>query len=106
MPAGQEAKLEFAADATALSPSAEYQLAALIAPLRRREDLRLQILAYASGDNLSPSRARRLSLSRALAVRSYLIDNGIDSRRIDVRALGDKALGEPRNRVDVKIVGR
>ena len=49
---------------------------------------------------------RRLSLSRALAVRTFLIDNGVRSTRIDVRALGDKAPDEPANRVDVSLSER
>ncbi len=64
-----------------------------------KADLRVQLLAYAGGEALSSSKARRLSLSRALAVRSYLIENGLRSTRIDVRALGDKTTEEPVNRV-------
>ena len=63
-------------------------------------------MAYARSENLSASRARRLSLSRALAVRSFLIAKGIRSTRIDVRALGRKSGTEPANRVDVNIMER
>lgn len=63
-------------------------------------------MAYAAGDDLSSSKARRISLSRALSVRSYLIEKGVRSTRIDVRALGDKAEGEQKNRVDVNTIER
>ena len=64
----------------------------------------MQLQAYAGEPNLSASRARRLSLSRALSARSYLIKRGIRSTRIDVRALGNKtSTGEP-NRVDLKLI--
>lgn len=63
--------------------------------------LQLQLLAYASGDEENSSKARRLSLSRALAVRSFLIDQGIHSTRIEVRALGNKVPGGPPDRVDL-----
>ena len=64
----------------------------------------MQLLAYAGEPNLTASKARRLSLSRALAVRSYLIKKGVRSTRIDVRALGNKTnLGAP-NRVELKII--
>jgi len=44
---------------------------------------------------------RRLSLSRALAVRAFLIDQGVRSTRLDVRALGDKTGDGPADRVDI-----
>lgn len=70
------------------------------------ESLRIQLLAYAGGPNLNSSKARRLSLSRALSVRTYLMDKGINSTRIGVRALGDKTTDEPVNRVEVTITER
>ncbi len=69
-------------------------------------NLRMQLLAYAGEPNLSASQARRLSLSRALAVRSYLIGKGIRSTRIDVRALGNKVPSGTPNRVDLRIIAR
>ncbi len=74
--------------------------------MKAKESLRLQLVAYAAGGDLSSSAARRLSLSRALAIRTLLIDNGVRSTRIDVRALGDKAPDEPANRVDVSLSER
>ena len=72
--------------------------------LKVEQKSRMQLQAYAGEPNLSASRARRLSLSRALSARSYLIKNGIRSTRIDVRALGNKtSTGEP-NRVDLKLI--
>lgn len=68
---------------------------------------RLQIRAYAAntvGDG--GSGARRLSLTRALAVRQYLIDKGIRSTRIDVRALGVPTDGSAADRVEVAPPGR
>ena len=47
-----------------------------------------------------------MSLSRALAVRSYLIEQGIRSTRIDVRALGLAGDSGPLDRVDVVLLGR
>lgn len=64
-------------------------------------DLRLELLAYASAENGSTSNARRLSLSRALAVRAYLIDRGIKTVRFIVRAQGDRFDSGPADRVDL-----
>ena len=68
--------------------------------------LRVQLLSYASDPEKNVSRARRLSLERAVAVRKMLIDNGLDSTRIEVRALGDQNPGGAADRVDVVLSAR
>jgi len=70
------------------------------------ESLRVQLKAYASGDIDSASHSRRLSLARALSVRSELIENGLRSTRIDVRALGNKNAGDISDRVDIFVIQR
>jgi outer membrane protein OmpA-like peptidoglycan-associated protein len=59
------------------------------------------VIAYAAGPPEDPSTPRRLSLSRALAVRSVLMQAGIASPRIYVRALGSASAGGPPDRVDI-----
>jgi len=78
----------------------------VLGKLAENENTRVQLMAYAAGEDLTSSKARRISLSRALSVRSYLIEIGVRSTRIDVRALGDKSEGEPKNRVDVNVIER
>ena len=68
------------------------------------EKLRIQLLAYASGTAETASQSRRISLSRALAIRGYLIDQGVRSARMDVRALGYRSEEGPSDRVDVLLV--
>jgi outer membrane protein OmpA-like peptidoglycan-associated protein len=89
-----------------LSGDSRKALDELAAKLNAQPKSRMQLLAYAGEANLSASKARRLSLSRALAVRSYLIKKGVRSTRIDVRALGNKVPSGPPNRVDLKVVGQ
>jgi outer membrane protein OmpA-like peptidoglycan-associated protein len=103
---GQVMKVVFNAGATKLPASVRDGLKAVAAKMKRQNKLRMQLMAYAGGDGLSASRARRISLSRALAVRSYLIESGVRSTRIDVRALGNKTSAAPVNRVDVMVVER
>ena len=79
---------------------------AIRALLEADQTLRLQLVAYASGGGDNPSRARRLSLSRALAVRSFLVDQGVKSTRMDVRALGNKFEEGPGDRVDLIILNQ
>lgn len=93
--------LAFGAGSSTLNAAAKSSLASVAEKMKADSSLRLQLRAYASGTNETASRARRLSLSRALAVRSYLIDQGVRSTRIDVRALGNRVEGGSPDRVDV-----
>ena len=67
---------------------------------------RIQIRAYAGSSTAPLSSARRLSLSRALMVRSFLVAQGIRGTLIDVRAMGIARDGGPVQRVDVIVLGR
>jgi outer membrane protein OmpA-like peptidoglycan-associated protein len=99
-PSGQ-VRLGFAAGSADLSDAAKEQLKGLAKRLNEDSGMRIQLLAYAAANGEGTSRARRLSLSRALAVRAFLIDQGVRSTRLDVRALGDKAGDGPADRVDI-----
>ncbi len=99
-------RVTFGADQTKLPAAAKQKLLALAESLKGKENTRLQLLAYAGGPSLSSSLARRMSLSRALSIRSFLIANGVRSTRIDVRALGNKTDEEPLNRVDLNVTKR
>ncbi len=91
----------FESDSAELSSQAKQSLDTITVPLKEDENKRIQLLAYAKENSDDTSRARRLSLSRALSVRSYLIEKGIQSTRIDVRALGSKTDQKPEDRVDI-----
>ena len=73
----------------------------VIQSLSRNSNSRLVIYAYAGG-----AKARRLSLSRALAVRLHLIKGGIQGTRAEVRALGSNTTEKPIDRVDLVLVGQ
>ena len=103
---GHALQIIFGDDDSKLPGGAETELGAIAEQVKGTDDFRIQLLAYAGGENLSASKARRLSLSRALSVRSFFIENGVRSTRIDVRALGDKTDEQPINRVDINIVER
>ena len=99
-------RIEYSGDAVKLPNGARDRLVALAGNLLEDESLRAQVKAYASGSSGSASAARRLSLSRALAVRALLIEEGVRSTRIDVRALGNRSEDGPPERVDVLVVSR
>lgn len=103
---GDVVRVPFDPNQSTLPTSASSGLDALIARLRKDDTLRVQLLAYADGDDDNANKARRLSLSRALAVRAYLIDKQIQSTRMDVRALGNRTKESPKDRVDVVLVSR
>jgi outer membrane protein OmpA-like peptidoglycan-associated protein len=94
----------FDVDSAELSADVESELRSLADALLTNEDW-IQVLGFASGQDSSGDQARKLALSRALKVRSFLIDAGIPSTRIQVRSLGDRAEDGPANRVDIKPIG-
>lgn len=94
-------RIVFPTDSAEIPDPVKAQLDALAQKMAGDESMRLQLLAYASGTPETASRARRMSLSRALAVRSYMIKAGVRSTRMDVRALGNNVQGEPADRVDI-----
>ena len=63
----------------------------------------VNVLAYAAGRPDDPSTARRLSLSRGMAVRSVLLASGVPSAQIYVRALGAAASDGPADRVELVV---
>lgn len=101
----QSLHIPFSGEAAALPEPAKSDLKVIAGSLAKDAALRVQVMAYASGHD-DASKARRLSLSRALAVRTYLIEQGVGSTRIDVRALGNNAEGGPADRVDLTVVSR
>ena len=100
---GQVLRIDFLGASARLTTDAERSLGSLAATMEQ-SDGRLQLKAYAGGTGETLSSARRLSLSRALAVRSFLIEQGIRSTRIDVRALGRAEDSGPPERVDIVLL--
>jgi outer membrane protein OmpA-like peptidoglycan-associated protein len=103
---GAAVSIAFAADKSQLPSDAKARLDAVIKNMTSNDRLRAQIIAYAAGTNDNASQARRLSLSRALAVRAYLIEKGVASTRLDVRALGHQTDGGSPDRVDIALAAR
>jgi outer membrane protein OmpA-like peptidoglycan-associated protein len=101
-----EGRILFSADAIALPDSAKDELSQLAKRLSADDHLYLQIVAYAGGGT-DASEARRVSLSRALAARTYLVDQGVEIKQVDVRALGNRSDPSlPPDRVDLLVAQR
>lgn len=100
-PAEGQVRVVFEEGSSELTSAGRAALDEMAETLRSDPSLRVQLLAYAAAIDDNTSRARRTSLSRALAVRSYLIEKGVPSTRMDVRALGNNVEEEPADRVDI-----
>jgi outer membrane protein OmpA-like peptidoglycan-associated protein len=96
-------RLSFAPDQSDLSPESTASIKQLIASAPPGDDTTFNVQAYAPGKPDDPSTARRVSLSRAMAVRSALVADGVPSARIFVRALGEQHGDGPPDRVDIDV---
>ena len=103
LPQPAEIRILYAAEATDLPQAAHDDLDDLAGWLKANPGVRVQIVGYASTTTTAGGDARRRSLFRTLAVRTYLIENGVLSTRMDVRALGDRTEEEPKDRVEVRL---
>lgn len=99
--------VRFAPHATVLPANARPVLDAVASQLLANSTLRLELIAHAKDSPGHAMEARRESLARAIAVRTYLIKKGVNSVRMDVRALGNRSeSGPPTNQVDLLIVNQ
>nr|WP_294511978.1 OmpA family protein [uncultured Rhodopila sp.] len=98
-------RLTFAPGASDLSPDSTASIKELTEAAPPGDSTTFNVQAYAPGTPDDPSTARRISLSRAMAVRSALVADGIPSARIFVRALGAQHGDGPADRVDVDVEG-
>jgi len=106
-PRDRPLRISFGDQSADLPDQAKTVLNQLAQRLKDNETPRIQLVAFAAGTAETASQARRLSLSRALAVRTYLIDQGVRGNRMDVRALGNKVEdGGPADRVDIIVADR
>jgi outer membrane protein OmpA-like peptidoglycan-associated protein len=98
-------RLTFGPGQSDLSPESSASIKRLTQAAPIGDETTFNVLAYAPGKPDDPSTARRVSLSRAMAVRSALVADGVPSARIFVRALGEQFGDGPPDRVDVSVTG-
>lgn len=98
-------RIDFNGADTEVSAAGRAQLEQIAAGAKDDRSLRIQVKAYADSDTETDVWKRRVSLRRAQNVRRILLDNGIESFRILVRALGAPGPGDsaPGNRVDIEL---
>lgn len=93
--------IAFKATETTVPLSVKDEINTLAKQLIQNNNQRVTLIAYAAAVGDQVSTARRISLSRALSVRAYLIDAGVNNLRINVQAEGDKNPGGDPDRVDM-----
>lgn len=103
---GRSYRLAFTSGLSKLDGASTALLDEIAGGAKADRSIRLKLLAYAGAAGETASQSRRLSLSRALAVRSYLIDKGVRSVQFEVQAKGKKLDGGPPDRVDVIVTKR
>lgn len=97
----QATRLTFKSKITEIDKDQQAQIKAdVLDVLKKNSEQRIQIQAF-SDKQSAESDERRISLSRALSVRSWLLDHGIEPHRIDVRAMGNNTKESPEDRVDI-----
>lgn len=107
VPQSDSRAIRFAPGAAELQGDATAVLNRVVQKLKTDPRERIALVAYAGGDADQAIKARRVSLARAVAVRAYLIEHGVPSARIDVRALGNRVTGGgSADRVDLVTTGR
>jgi len=97
-------QIRFAGSGTRLDSADRGQLDRLAAYLAARPGARLEVRAFAEPREDSLIAGRRVALKRAVAIRDYLVAQGVPGRRVVVRALGAETEETPRDRADLKIV--
>lgn len=93
------ATIAFAGQSAELNDAAKTDLDRLAKNLGDRSLRQIEIRAYAGGADPD---SRKISLARALVVRSYLIDKGVKAR-IEVGAYGGDSRGGSSDRVDILV---
>jgi outer membrane protein OmpA-like peptidoglycan-associated protein len=93
----------FAMDSAEINDSAKTELDRIAKAANTHGLRQIELRAYAGGADVVDS--RKVALARALAVRSYLIDQGVKAR-IEVGTFGPAAKGMgPSDRVDLVAPG-
>jgi hypothetical protein len=70
-----------------ISPAAENKLQNIALTLKANKAARLEVRIFSPSKPRAESAARRLSLARFLAIRDFLVKNGVEDNRIDGRSL-------------------
>lgn len=97
----QRLRVLFPKNGISIDMAAESELVGLAGFLNNNQAQRVVLHAHAGDSAQGSSHARRLSLSRTLAIRTFLVDRGVPVDRIYLRPLGSEVEDGPPDRVDI-----
>ena len=103
---GRSYRLAFSSGLSKLDKTSTRLLDKIASGAKSDRSMRLKLFAYADATDQTASQSRRLSLTRALTVRAYLIDEGVRRVQFEVHANGKNLKGGPPDRVDIVITKR
>ncbi|HPD82432.1 MAG: OmpA family protein [Alphaproteobacteria bacterium] len=75
----------------------------VVPALKNNKNLHIYIESYASPQAGQLNGDRRLALSRAMNLRSFLVERGVESERINVRSLGAMTDIKPLDRLEITV---
>ncbi len=96
--------LEFLPAQTEILHDDRAKIMKLVNEIKQDSRKRLKIKSYASQVDDRPGSARRVSLQRAIAIRSVMVESGIEGVRINVQAMGDAVESGEQDRADIQVI--
>lgn len=96
--------IEFVSNNVELSNDNKNSLEKIKANLKTDPSKRIKIISYASGVEGDSNSAQRISLKRAITIRSFLIKSGIDTDKISIQAAGRNIKDIIANKAEIYIV--
>lgn len=98
-----ENSVSFVSGKADLSEDAKAELSAIADKVKKSPGSSIRVVGYAPGNAEEASVARRLSNTRALQVRAFLLSKGVSPLSINVQALGNQIPSGDGDRADVFI---
>ena len=99
-------RIVFAADSAELSDAGRRAIGDVAGILAVDTAKKISIRAHADSRKGGAGAARRLSFSRAIAIRAALIDKGVLSTRMHLWARGDRDKVTPRDLVEIRLIDK
>lgn len=98
----KEVNVNFSGEDIQLTEADKNNIRALVNGIKADNTVRLKVISRAKGVEGKANSSRRISLQRAIAIRNFLVEEGLDSVRINVQAVGDSV--ENKSLVDTSSV--
>ena len=91
----------FATNDISINAENSLKLETVLNLLNENSELKVILKSYSAKVSNHLNEDRRESLRRALAVRKYFTSNGVDKTRISVKALGNSAVGDVKDKLEI-----